>query len=88
MVSSNTCNMLSYYVLYSFFKYRVSHYSIPNFTVVIIDPGINNAQGYKPYQDGIDQDIYIKVSAGSNLLSHFTSWQVANECGAHQSLQA
>lgn len=29
--------------------------------VVIIDPGINNADNYKPYQDGLSQDIFIKV---------------------------
>lgn len=29
--------------------------------VVIIDPGINNADNYKPYQDGVAQDIFIKV---------------------------
>ena len=29
--------------------------------VVIIDPGINNADGYKPYQDGVAQDVFIKV---------------------------
>jgi hypothetical protein len=29
--------------------------------VVIIDPGINNADNYKPYQDGVAQNIFIKV---------------------------
>ena len=31
------------------------------FLVVIVDPGINNADNYKPYQDGVSQGIFIKV---------------------------
>ena len=48
--------------------------------VVIIDPGINNAQGYKPYQDGIDQDIYIKVSAWQPIAKYSNCMCFHNVC--------
>ena len=38
--------------------------------VVIIDPAINNADKYQPYQDGIDQDIFIKVCEDSLIFSY------------------
>ena len=40
-------------------------------SVVIIDPAINNADNYKPYQDGIGQDIFIKVCEDSYSLWYF-----------------
>jgi len=29
--------------------------------VVITDPGISNTVGYKPYDDGVSMDIFVKV---------------------------
>ena len=43
------------YVQFQYFFFQLL------FLVVIIDPGINNADNYKPYQDGVTQDIFIKV---------------------------
>ena len=34
-----------------------------NSAVVIVDPGISNIQGYQPYQDGLEMDIFIKVAS-------------------------
>ncbi len=31
-------------------------------SVVIIDPGISNAQNYEPYSYGLSQDVFIKDS--------------------------
>ena len=39
-------------------------------SVVIIDPGINNADKYKPYQDGVAQDIFIKVGDDGATLTN------------------
>ena len=47
-------HIAQYYVQF-FFHFQLL------FLVVIIDPGINNADNYKPYQDGVSQDIFIKV---------------------------
>ena len=47
-------------------------------SVVIIDPAINNADNYKPYQDGIGQDIFIKVCEDSCSLLYkfiFVMWR-------------
>ena len=44
---------------------------------MIVDPGINNANDYKPYQDGISQDIFIKVCEnGSSLAKLATLWNL------------
>ena len=37
-------------------------YLFCDFAVVIVDPAISNAQNYKPYQDGLGMDVFIRVS--------------------------
>ena len=38
------------------------------FTVVIVDPGISNTVGYKPYDDGVSMDIFVKVLGSCTLI--------------------
>ena len=40
---------------------------------MIIDPAINNANNYKPYQDGVGQDVFIKVCEASQFLINFVT---------------
>ena len=40
--------------------------------VVIIDPGINNDNSYKPYSDGVQMGIFIKVSQNAQYKSTAT----------------
>ena len=53
----------------------LSMYCIMYLTVVIVDPGINNADNYQPYQDGVSQNIFIKVyvSAGYDRNAYASS---------------
>ena len=37
--------------------------------VVIIDPGISTKKGYKPYSDGVQMGIFIKVSQNAQYKS-------------------
>ena len=59
--------------------YFVFHSSV----VVIIDPGINNADNYKPYQDGVAEDIFIKVCDVYQF--HGSKFQPARNLGSKSS---
>lgn len=44
------------------------HYIKHYITFVIKDPAISKTEGYKPYDDGIKEDIFIKDSEGDVLV--------------------
>ncbi len=47
------------------------------FAVVITDPGMKNEKGYKPYDDGVSEDIFVKVIP-IKILGHFVGLHTLN----------
>ena len=49
---------------------RRSHAFIPRTVVVVLDPAISATKGYKPYDDGLRMNIFIKVKTLCTLPHH------------------